>query len=161
QASFVSMTVLLGHGDGSFDPPIAINGDFPAPVDADVGDFDGDGALDVAIYNTAFGFWPGSIVTVQGGGDGSFGEATDLHVPTLPFGARGLLRVGDTNGDGLDDIVFTVTSGASATLLSQGDGSFVMPSCAGGCGAITDRDFVLADVDGDGRDDAVTNRMVL
>ena len=159
QQFVTSVSVLLGHGDGSFEPPIGINGDFEGPDATDVGDFDADGHLDVAIYNGAFGFWPGSIVAVFGHGDGTFGAAIDLEAD-VPFGSSGVIRVGDANGDGLDDIVFT-TSVSSPTMLSLGDGRFTQVSCASGCGMMADKDCVMADVNGDGREDLVTTVRVM
>ena len=156
QSRVSSCSVLLGHGDGSFDAPVGINGAFEGPVDTGVGDFDGDGALDVAIYNGPFGFWPGSVLAVFGNGDGSFGEPVDITPSGFPFGANGVLRVGDSNGDGFDDVVLTISSGGMPTILSHGDGTFTEASCTLGCGTTIDKDFELVDMNGDGRDDLVS-----
>ncbi|HZL98877.1 MAG TPA: VCBS repeat-containing protein [Planctomycetota bacterium] len=160
QSRVSSVSVLRGHGDGSFDPPIGINGAFEGPIDTDVGDFDADGNLDVAIYNGAFGFWAGSVLAVFGHGDGTFGEPVSINPSNFPFGASGVLRVGDTNGDGFDDVVLTTGVGMP-TMRSNGDGSFTQVTCQSGCGSTIDKDFELADMNGDGRADLVSCTRIL
>jgi hypothetical protein len=161
QSPVTSLSVLLGNGDGTFGTPLGINGAFEAPVDADVGDFDADGALDVGIYNGAFGFSPGSVLAVFGQGDGSFDEPVNITPNLFPFGSGGLLRVGDPNGDGFDDVVIT-TGVSMPSILSNGDGSFTEAACVSGCFMLSgDKDFELADVNGDGRDDVVSPTRVL
>jgi hypothetical protein len=162
-ANAQAVSVSFGDGRGGFGPAIGIstNNSGQNPDDADVGDFNGDGWLDVAVHRGIEPFLPGRIMVILGDGKGGF-DAPVIPVPFAgqDFGHQGMIRVGDANGDGLDDIVYT-TGHSSPTLLSQGDGTFVPVTCPSGCGVTIDRDFVLADVNGDGRDDAVTNLRVL
>ena len=82
-----------------------------------VGDFNGDGHLDLAVANAT-----GSTVSILlGKGDGSFGAQVDYATGSTPKG----IVVGDFNGDGKLDLA--VTNSASDTvsiLLGNGDGSF-------------------------------------
>ena len=154
-----SVKVLFGDGTGAFPTNASLNTTQGSPRRAAVGDFDGDGTLDVVISNGFIGFSVGSLLVVMGEGGGSFD--TPQQIPNMPspdFTQGGTVHCGDLDGDGLDDIVFRGNSGVS--LLSQGDGSFA-PSCpGGGCFLPGGADLVLADVNGDGRDDAVTSVQV-
>ena len=153
-----SVSIMLGHGDGTYDPPTGINGNFSRPIDAALGDFDADGALDVAIYNGEFQFLSGSVLAVFGNGDGSFGEPIDITPDSFPFGSLGVVRAGDIDGDGFDDVVLTTPVGMPK-LLSNGDGSFTELPCCGG--NTPDKDFELADMNGDGREDLVDCRRIV
>jgi hypothetical protein len=159
-----NVAVRLGNGDGSFGPGIGVNTAHPTPFDADVGDFDADGSLDIAILNDAFAFGGqmASVVVTFGNGDGSFDPpvvvASQLAIALSSFQNAGL-RVGDSNGDGFDDILY-VHSTASPVLLSQGNGSFVPAACTG-CTVVFEHDFMFADLDGDSRDDLLTPRRAL
>jgi hypothetical protein len=158
-----AVSVKFGDGTGSFGPAlgISVTASMQDPDDAAVGDFDGDGALDVAVHRGIEPFLFGRIMVVFGDGRGGFGTpVTPVPFAGMNDGHDGKLRVGDVNGDGLDDIVYTTGKG-SPTLLSNGDGTFMLLACAVGCGVVAERDFVLADVNGDGRADAVTTHRVL
>ena len=148
---------LLGDGTGGFPTEIGLDA-VPWPMDVACGDFDGDGRLDLGIYNAPpLTSNPAPISIALGNGDGSFGRPVtvalvpDAHVP-IPPGT--MIRAGDVDGDGLDDLVYS-TLASTPTLLSQGDGSFVVADC-GACELVTDEDFVLADVNADGLADLVT-----
>jgi hypothetical protein len=82
-----------------------------------VGDFNGDGMLDLAVAN------PGSnnVSVLLGHGDGTFQAARNFAVGTAPVS----LAVGDFNGDGLPDLaVANQNSSNVSVLLGMGDGSF-------------------------------------
>jgi len=118
-----------------------------------VGDFNGDGKLDIA---AAVG---GSnlLVILLGDGDGTFTAATS---PTSTLDGPGSLAVADFNGDGFPDIA--VVNGGNDTLsilLSRGDGTFNAQSRSlpSGSSAWT---LTTGDFNGDGKSDlAVTNAL--
>ncbi|HSO40660.1 MAG TPA: VCBS repeat-containing protein [Labilithrix sp.] len=71
-------------------------------------DFDGDGHLDIGVTSGG-----GSVGVMRNAGDGTFEEIVWQIDPTLASGNT-VLAVGDLNGDGLGDLVFTTPArGAS------------------------------------------------
>jgi hypothetical protein len=136
--------ILLGNGDGTFQPGI----EYPAGDgvgDVVAGDFDEDGALDLAVTN-AVGFTTAHAAAVLlGSGDGSFAA------PALHDTAHGpvSLVARDLDGDlHLDLAVVALGGNAVSVLLGTGDGTFA-PSAdfAAGFGP---KSIAATDLDGDG-----------
>jgi len=155
-----SISVALGDGRGGFGAPLPLGAvPFSAPETIDVADFDVDGHLDLVIQYTHLQIQAGGLVVAFGHGDGHFDVVIVFHFPLGPF-VEGVhsARVGDTNGDGVADIVVT-SQGQPPVFLSDGDGTFTNVPCSG-CYGFTEA-FDLADLNGDGRDDAVTTSKVL
>jgi uncharacterized repeat protein (TIGR01451 family) len=108
----LSVSILLGSGDGTFLPPV--NYKVPqTPKSIAVGDFNHDGRLDVAVANA------GSISVLLGYGNGTFKSA----VNTSGGKAFDSLAVGDFNRDGKLDVAVT-NGGNISVLLGKGDGTF-------------------------------------
>ncbi len=83
-----------------------------------LGEFDGDGALDLALTNLA------DTSMLLGHGDGHFGEAAGFSTAQNPKS----VAVGEFNGDGfLDAAVVNVNSHNLSVLLGKGDGNFEQP----------------------------------
>jgi hypothetical protein len=132
----ISVSVLLGKGDGTFGPlqPVALLS-HPAPIA--VADVNGDGKPDIIIGGV------GGVSVLLGNGDGTFQKPR-----TFPVGYDSYkLAVADVNGDGRPDIIATDGAGVSV-LLGNGDGSFTLASPNTGVGR-RNTPF-LADLTGDG-----------
>jgi FG-GAP-like repeat len=106
-----TISILLGNGDGTFQPPVAIAAG-SNPFAIAVGDFNRDGKLDLAVASSVFG---SGTVILLGNGDGTFrAGATYADV-----GGNSIIAA-DFNGDGNLDLVV----GAVTMLLGRGDGTF-------------------------------------
>jgi len=110
------VSVLLGNGNGTFQP--AQN--YPAgtsPSSVAVGDFNGDGRLDLVVANAG----SNTVSVLLGNGDGSFKGFQSYPVGMQPNS----VAVGDFNRDGKPDLVVTNFSDNSVSvLLGNGDGTF-------------------------------------
>ncbi|MGB6947402.1 MAG: FG-GAP-like repeat-containing protein [Bryobacteraceae bacterium] len=146
------ITVVLGNGDGTFQPPLH------TPVTANpyfssmaVGDFNNDGKVDVAAVGTADG--TPFLQTYLGQGDGTFSAPV-----SSPSGssAGNFPLVGDVNHDGIPDLIF-----GAVIALGAGDGTFPRTITASACllppASIPSgpyltggSDFTVADFKGDG-----------
>ncbi|HEV8377013.1 MAG TPA: VCBS repeat-containing protein, partial [Candidatus Polarisedimenticolia bacterium] len=98
-----SVSVNLGHGDGSFDPSIQYltSPQMGSPVDIAKGNFNGDGAPDLVSAE----YFTNIASVLLGVGNGSF--APHLTFPsgfTNPI-APIAVATGDFNSDGFDDVV--------------------------------------------------------
>jgi hypothetical protein len=104
------VSILLGNGNGSFQPPVSISMG-TQPADVAVGDFNKDGKLDLAAadYSTV------AVIVRLGNGDGTFQAPITLSIPQ----AAQSLVVDDMNKDGNPDIIT-----AGAILLGNGNGTF-------------------------------------
>lgn len=132
-----TVSVYLGDGYGAF----IHHGDYPTGPGNNndelvVGDFNGDGKLDLAVRGGA---------VLLGNGDGSF------QAP-LPFpGGDNAVAVGDFNGDGKLDLASSDNSGVVYILLGNGDGTFQTPvSYAAGPGGYG---IAVGDFNRDGKAD--------
>lgn len=117
QATGANPTVLLGHGDGSFEPPFDVLATVFA-TGVEIGDLNDDGLQDLVMFDYAVG-----VAVGLGHGDGTFGPAIRTRVLQRPHD----FVVADFDADGRDDVAVTEIqdSGAGISiLLGLGDGTF-------------------------------------
>jgi hypothetical protein len=143
-----AVEVMLGKGDGHFQPTHAILPVGQSPFSVAVGDLDGNGALDVVTANGS-----GTLSVLLGNGNGTFQPHIDLPVG----GAPRAVAIDDFNRDGkLDIVTAQQLTDTVSVLLGQGNGKFASPLVfpAGGKD-FTPESLTVADVNGDKNVDLV------
>jgi hypothetical protein len=142
-----TVTVLMGNGDGSFQPKVNYSGCVTGnAMKILLADFNRDGNIDIALGcsdNTN-----GGLVILLGNGGGKFQSPV-----SYPSGDVAGLAMGDFNGDGVLDIVVTDHKQKDVTIfIGNGDGTFKAGAIAESTQTAAN-DVVVADFDGDGNDD--------
>ncbi len=145
-----TVSILIGNGDGTFQPHV----DYPTaagPNSVAVGDFNGDGNLDLAI---AAGGGGSEVSVLLGNGDGTFQTPTSYTVGTNPVA----IATADFNNDGkLDLAVVNSASNSISILEGNGDGTF-QTHLDYATGSQPSGGLALGDFNGDNKLDlAVTN----
>ncbi len=141
------MAVSLGEGNGQFLHGWYEDHDDVLAIGMLVGDFNGDGKLDVITGDCCI------IYVYLGNGDGTF-----TRTQTYDFG--GLVRLaGDVNGDGkLDLVIYSGGDPAAISVaLGNGDGTFqpLQQVATSQFGCIFGPDMLVNDLNGDGKLDIV------
>ena len=151
--------IVPGDGKGGFGNPILTTapckqGTLLGGVEA--ADVTGDGNLDLLITcdpvdaGVCNGCGPSDFAVLPGNGDGTFGEPVFSQQFPSPSGevAYGPLLLADLNGDGLPDIINSITN---KVFLNQGGGRFG-PGAVAGSGIIQ----AVGDLNEDGIPDLIS-----
>src|SRR5438132_9061040 len=149
-----TVSVLLGNGDGTFQPALTLAAD-ANPEFVAVSDFNRDGVPDLVVACSG----SNSVSVFLGNGDGTF-------QPARNFAANGgqSVAVGDFNGDGVQDLAVAdynlnnvPGSDTVSVLLGNGGGTF-QPARTFATAGMNPVTVAVGDFNGDGRPDlAVTN----
>lgn len=146
--SQLTFAILLGDGTGQFSVLNGLGtGNQAGPDTVAVGDFNNDGAADLAIAR----FWQASVIVMYGSGNGTFAFSLIFPVAEYPM----MVRAADLNNDGKLDLVTVpeTNHGMMNVLLNDGTGIFGTPVPYQIAGA--GNDLAIADFDLDGKVDII------
>lgn len=146
--SQLTFAIMLGDGTGQFTVLNGLGtGTQAGPDSVAVGDFDGDGATDLAIAR----FWQPTVAVMFGNGNGTFAFSYLFPIAEYPM----MIRAADLNNDGKLDLVTVpeTNHGMMSVLLNIGNGVFAsaVPYQIAGAGS----DLAIADFDLDGKLDII------
>lgn len=144
-----SVNILLGNGDGTFQPPVAYSAGGSA-FSVEVGDLNRDGKLDLVVVNG-----PQSAGVLLGNGDGTFQPVSTFT--TSPAGDAAVF-LGDFNGDSKLDLALVTGDCGTAQcdtlisiLLGNGDGTFQAPTGNQLFPGLNPQAVALGDANSDGK----------
>src|SRR5688500_10754307 len=144
------ISVLIGNGDGTFQPSREIRvGRGMAEIA--VGDYNRDGLKDLALAGVQ-----GQVYRLYGSGDGTFVQQPTLTaVVDSSFIPVTDLDVADFNNDAIQDLVVAVPHNGSRTaiLIGNADGTFRAPLVLNSPHLNTPQQQAVADYNGDGFQD--------
>ncbi len=159
-----AVTVLLGNGDGTFQPAVGYaSGGQGASAVAAI-DVNGDGKLDLLVANVSgtSSQAAGALGVLLGNGDGTFQPAQSYSTSgSSSFSVAGA----DVSGDGNPDAIVSnycgindpaCTSPSVTVFLGSGNGSFTASKTYKPGGLYTES-VAVADVTGDGRPDLLVD----
>ncbi len=158
-----SVSVLLGNGDGTFQPAVAYDSGGPDTYSVAVADVNGDGKPDIVVANSG----NNTVGVLLGNGDGTFRPAVTYPSSAAGSGATcpDAVTIADVNGDGRPDLIVTNYCSENyltklvGVLLGNGDGTF-QSAVAYDSGGLQAYSVAVADVNGDGKPDLLVANWV-
>src|ERR1039458_5842438 len=149
-----SVAVLLGNGDGTFQPAVAYDSGGQFPNGVLVTDLNKDGKPDLVVSNFSGGINGfGELGILLGNGDGTFQPAV-IYNSAYSYNLMSM-AVADVNGDGNLDLLVAnecadaaCASGDVGVLLGNGDGTF-QPGVPYPSGGYYTRSMAVTDLSGD------------
>jgi hypothetical protein len=144
-----AFSVMINRGDGTFAPPVTYASPNAGPIV--LADFNGDGALDMAIGDDLTSKTE-VIRLFSNNGIGAFTAGASYSFLTAGESDYGLLAAGNITGKGYNDLV--VTDGNDNLILlyaNEGNGVFAAPMTFDAQSAPTA--VIVADMNGDGTQD--------
>jgi hypothetical protein len=157
------VSVLLGNGDGTFQPPVTYS--VPGAYDITAADFSHDRRLDLVVSDLGTTnpateeFSGGALYVLHNMGNGTFAAPVTITGVGSPLH----LANGDFAADGGPDLLFTSIDQGVTVLSPDGKGSFVTAQRSapllGDPGSTTPANFLdmvaVADLNGDGNPDLI------
>lgn len=130
--------------------------DYPVnfgPSGVAVGDFDGDGKLDLAVANNT----SGNVSVLLGKGSGAFGAKTDYNTgSTFPSSFPYAIAAADLNGDKVLDLAVGNGGGGVSVFVGSGSGTFPTRADYPTTGTCPNADGIaIADLDNNGKPDLI------
>ena len=165
QERTASVGVLLGNGNGTFQPVVTygVNG-----IGSDrgcVADLNGDGKLDMVVTNLcednddgASNCQNGVVSVLLGNGDGTFQPAVTNVLDKVEISS---VAIGDVNGDGRPDLVVRIRLSGARRILVESEYCWATATAHSRLRSVTNRvagalhRVAIADLNGDGRPDVV------
>ena len=139
-----TVSIYLGHGDGTFDSPLTITSRGALYLAA--GDVNRDSKPDLVVGG-------GKLLNLfVGNGDGTFQE------PVSIYSNYGPVKVADLDRDGRLDVTVSPEDGTIVVLRGKGDGSFAA-AAEFPIGSEFSGFFVMSDLNGDARPEAIVSNI--
>ena len=123
EVNTLESTLLINTGAGLMARPLPIEAQLSPVYGIGVGDFDGDGNVDLCLGQNFFGvevqaarYAAGHGLLLLGNGDGTFHALNRLESGIDILGEQRAVAVGDFDGDGREDIAVSQYAGAPVVL---------------------------------------------